>query len=344
MTSRKRSGSTTPTIQDVARTAGVAIGTVSRVLNGNNSVRPETRMKVEAAIRKLGYMPNETAQNMRRRTTKTVAIIVRDISISFFSDFVRAAQRTLEEHGYALLMFCSEDKKENELSYMRLCNARHVDGLIMTTCSEADDDLAAARAAALQPIVYMDRMVPGMRDSTAVSHRAGTREAVEHLLELGHRRIALITGSESLYPGRERVAGYLDAVTRRNVTPDMSLISSRSYESGSVYSETVRLLQSGGATAIIAGGVDALPHVVRAVRALGLRIPHDVSVISGADSYLEQLHDPPIAALRWSMAEIGRAAAQLLLDRIGGGEDLQNRRLIFPVEFVPRASCAAPGF
>src|SRR5690554_3214864 len=100
---RKTGSGTTPTIQDVARTAGVAIGTVSRVLSGHGSVRAATRVKVEEAIEKLGYTPNETAQNMRRRTTRTVAIIVRDISISFFSDFVRAAQRTLEEHGYSLL-------------------------------------------------------------------------------------------------------------------------------------------------------------------------------------------------------------------------------------------------
>lgn len=339
---RKKGPGAVPTIQDVARTAGVAIGTVSRVLNGNLSVRPATRARVQQAIEQLGYMPSETAQNMRRRTTKTVAIIVRDISISIFSDFVRAAQRTLEERGYALLMFCSEDRTENELAYMRLCNARQVDGLIMTTSSETDEDLVAARNAASQPIVYMDREVPGMRDSTAVSHRGGTREAVDHLLDLGHRRIALVTGSRQLYPGRERIAGFLDAMKRRNIEPDMSLVSSQSYEGGSVYSETIRLLQTANATAIIAGGVDALPHVIRAVRALGLRIPEDVSIVSGADSHLEQLHQPPIAALRWSMKEVGQTAAQLLLDRINEGDALAERKLTIPVEFVRRASCAPP--
>lgn len=331
-----------PTIRDVAKAAGVSLGTASRVINRNATVSPEIRTQVEQAIARLSYEPNAVARSMRLRSTRSIGVMMRDITVPIFADFVSAIEDTLETEGYSLLLACSQDRKERELRILKMFAQKKVDGLIMTTCSEQDTDLVLARAALGIPIVFMDRHIPKASDTIEIAHRAGTRVAVEYLLRLGHRRIGLVTGSEALFPGRERVVGYQEAYAKFKVKPDMSYVRADSFFSEAIFSNTMDLLhrRAERATAIVAGGFNMLAIVLRAVRTSGLSIPGDVSIITGADSELAQLACPTVTSVSWDMANVGRAAARSILDRLASQSSVA-RHVHFPTELLIRESCAS---
>jgi LacI family transcriptional regulator len=173
------------TIRDVARSAGVAVGTVSRVLNKHASVSPEVRARVVEAIRILGYEPDAVAQSMRLRTTRTVACAIRDISIAGFGSFVKAAEQVLREAGYTLLLTNNDERPQRELELLTTFAKRRVDGVIMTISDEGDEDLRRALKEMRVPIVLMDRDTALDLDVVAIDHRGGARAAAAHLLDLG---------------------------------------------------------------------------------------------------------------------------------------------------------------
>jgi LacI family transcriptional regulator len=331
---------TRPTIRDVAVAAGVSVGTASRVINGYTSVAADIRLRVQSAIEELGYEPSVVAQSMRSGATRTIGVIVRDITVSIFADFVRSIEETLDTAGYSLIIACSEDQKDREAAIMRMFDRRKVDGLIMTTASENDSELVKTRAALGIPIVFTDREVKGGYDSAFILHRAGTRQATEYLIGIGHRRIGLITGSQRLYPGRERVAGYREAFAAHGLSPELGYVRADSFHSDFCFSAAMDLLQGPRrATAIIAGGFGVLSHVLRAARQLRLAVPQDLSLVSGADSELAQLSSPSITSITSDMSSVGRNVAKLLLDRISGAIKGEARRLTFPAELSIRESC-----
>lgn len=331
-----------PTLRDVAAAAGVSIGSASRVLNANTSVASAIRQKVERAIEELGYEPNALARSMRVGSTRTVGVAVRDITIPIFADFVQGIQESLDDLNYSLLIACSKDQIERELSIVRVFGQRKIDGLIMTTSSEDDRELVEARRSLGAPIIFMDRAVVGDYSSVLISHRAGTREAVEHLLDLGHRNIGLITGASSLLPGRERTLGYCDAFAARGLTPPMEFVRAEGFQPEICFSHAMELMsRKPRATAIIAGGFSVLAEVLRAARLSALSIPRDISVIAGANSEFSQLFNPPISAISFDMKAIGKAAVSLLVNRLTG-ISAGPKDLTFPAELSIRNSCAAP--
>jgi LacI family transcriptional regulator len=332
-----------PTIKDVARRAGVSLGTASRVLNGHKSVSDAMRTRVEQAMRDLGYRPDAVAQSMRRGVTRTIGILIRDITVPVLAGFVKSAQDILHDAGYTLFLAGSEDRRERELEILNAYSRRRIDGLIMTTASEHDPVLLKAREALRIPVVLLDRDTPVTFDAVQIAHREGTRQAVNQLLDLGHRRIALLSGPETVRPASDRLLGYQDAFKARGLDFDPDLVRTQSFTADFGYVETATLLnQPQSPTAIVVGGIAMLAGALRAIRAHSLRIPEDISVIGSSDSDLAELATPAITVVRWNFAEIGKAAAQLVLDRIERDPDRPPRRVKFPTEFVQRASCGPP--
>jgi LacI family transcriptional regulator len=331
------------TIKDVAAAAGVALGTASRVLNSHARVAPATRQKVEAAIARLGYAPHQLAQSMRRGSTRTVGIMVRDITVPAFASFVRAAQETLQDAGYVLFITCSENRRERELDILRLLDRHRVDGLIMNTAIEGDPALTAARTAMRLPIVMLERQNVEPADSVLLAHYDGMRQALEYLFGMGHRRVGLVTGNATVYAGRERIRGYEAIHAAHGVPFDPTLVRAHDFSGESAFRETNLLLgMASRPTAIIAGGIAMLEGALRAIRAHGLRIPEDISLIGNADSELAQLSIPPITIVRWDYAKLGEISARLLLDHFNGDAGPVPRSILQPSEFVVRGSCAPP--
>jgi len=331
------------TIRDVARSAGVSVGTVSRVLNRNETVRADIRARVHQAIETLGYAPNFVAQSMRSRTTQTIGCIIREISIPPLAAFVRAAHDVLHEAGYALVLTNSEGNAERERELLKRLTRRQADGILLGQYSPLTAEFDAFLRTLNVPIVLVDRDEPVWADSVSADHFHSAKRIADHLLSLGHRRIAIITGPEDLLPARERLRGYRAAHAERGVTIDRELVSATSFLSKSGFSFMSGVLGNREPpTAVIAGGIDMLDGVLRAIRAKGLAIPRDISVVGAGDSSLAELHTPPISVSHWDHAEVGRIAAEMLLERISGHAAPEPRHVLLPTEFVFRESTAAP--
>jgi LacI family transcriptional regulator len=313
--------------------AEVAVGTVSRVLNKHTSVRPDARKRVLDAIVQLGYHPDAVAQSMRFGTTRTVALAIRDISIAGFGRFVKAAEEVLRQAGYTLLLTNTDEDSLREIELLHTFAKRRVDGIIMTVSDETDEHLLRALRQTRVPIVLMDREVALDLDVVAIFH----------LLGLGHRRIALLTGHGTMRPAHERVAGFEEAHRRAGVALDPQLVRRGGFTSEFGFEQTSALLDSGTPpTAIIAGGMSMLSGVLQAIAGRGLTVPGDISVIAGSDTDLAALAAPPITTVRWSNADEGRHAVRLLLDRLEGNYAADPRRVTVPTDLVHRASCAPP--
>jgi LacI family transcriptional regulator len=316
-----------PTIRDVARAANVAIGTVSRVLNGHKSVSDDVRRRVLKAIKKLNYEPDPVAQSMRLRVTRTVACATRDISMPGFGAIIYAAEEVLRASGYTLLLATTDERKERELNLLRMFQQRRVDAVILTTSSEDDAELSKHIKQLEIPIVLLDRERPVELDAVTIDHR----------------RVALLTGRPSMRPARERIAGFKDALAQLGKQAKEGIIRTGGFSAEFGFREASSLLSSSNRpTAIIAGGMAMLAGVLQAVRARGLSIPEDVSVIAGADSDLAALTTPAVTAIRWSGTDEGRMAVQLLLNRLAGNREGPAQRVMLSTELIPRASCAPP--
>jgi len=331
------------TIRDIAVAAGVAVGTVSRVLNANATVKPEIRRKVQRAIDELGYVPNAVAQSMRIGSTHTIGCVLREINISQLAGFVRAAHDVLDEVGFSLLISNSEGRQERERELLTRLARRQADGVMIGPYTPIAGDFEAFLRDLAIPIVLVDRDQPDWADAVMADHAEGMRLAVGHLLDLGHRRIALITGDRGLYPARERLRGFQEAYAARGLEPDQSLIHTISFLPGAGFRFTSAMLaQRNPPTAVISGGIDMLSGVLRAIRGRGLRIPDDISVIASGHSELAELYNPPIAIVAWDQAEVGRIAAGMLLDRLRNDGVHEPRHVLVPNEFVVRGSIGPP--
>lgn len=338
---RKRTGNVT--IRDVAKAANVSIGTASRVINNKQTVRPEIRSRVQSAIDTLGYRPNAIAQSMRRRSTHVVGCIIREINIPALAAFVRAAHDVLDAAGFSLLLSNSDGKRERERELLERLNSQQADGIMLGPYTPIDEQFDSFLRSLDAPIVLVDRDEPKWADAVMADHAGGIFEATTRLLELGHRRIALLTGDTVIYPARERVRGYRKAMAAFGAPIDESLIRTTSFAAAEGFRHTSSLLVGGDLpTAIIAGGIDMLAGVLQAVRVRGLKIPSDLSVIGVGDSELAQLCTPAIGVARWDQAEIGRTAAHLLLKRMEGDTDAPPEQVLLPTEFIQRASIAPP--
>jgi LacI family transcriptional regulator len=332
-----------PTIRDVARAARVAIGTVSRVLNGHKSVSDDVRERVLKAVEKLSYEPDRVAQSMRLGVTRTVACATRDISIPGLASVVNAAEEVLRGYGYTLLLAITDERKERELDLLRIFQQRRVDAIIMTTSSEEDADLCRQIRQLTIPVVLLDRDHPAELDAVTIDHRRGIRAATEYLLGLGHTRIALLTGRPSTRPGRERIAGFNEALAGSGRQAQPGLLRTGGFSAEFGFREASSLLSAPSRpTAIIAGGMGMLAGVLQAIRIHGLSVPDDISVVAGADTDLAALATPPITAVRWSGTDEGRMAVQLLLNRLGGNRKGPAQRVMLSTELIMRDSCAPP--
>ena len=332
-----------PTIKDVAVEAGVSLGTASRVINQYSDVNAEMKRRVERAIEKLGYTPDAVAQSMRLRSTRTIGILIRDFSSPAFVSFATVVQSALFREGYVPMLAGYDDEPKRELEIIGAFAQRRIDGLIVTTSSDSNTELAEARRKLGVPTLLFDRDPDKVQDTIAVDHRSGIRQAMAYLFELGHRRIALLTGAHHVRPARERIAAFIKAHADVGMEVDPVLVRAGSFSAEFAEQQSLDLLAlPDRPTAIIAGGVSMLPGVLRAIRAAGLRIPHDVSVVSSTNPEICELVTPTVTELRVDYSAIGLEASQVMLGRVQGTIDGPPRILRFDTTLIQRESCAPP--
>jgi len=331
------------TIRDVARAAGVSVGTVSRSLNAPQTVRRATLEKVRAAIESLGFKPDARAQGMRRRNTLAVGFISNDISNPVHAVVFRGAETELRARGYSLLVANTGGSAQREAEAIDRLQHGRVDGLIMTINSEQDRRCLDLLQAARVPSVLLDREIGLEIDAVLTDHAAGMRQAVDYLIELGHRRIALLTAGMDIRPGRERVRGFTAAFAQRRLACPKDLIRAQSLSADFGSRETTALLQlADPPTALIAGGNQILVGVLKAIQQRGVAVPRELSLVTCDRTDLSTIYPGPLTIIDRDLAEIGRTAAELLLQRMGAGAGRPAVRMSFPTHLVLGGSCARP--
>ncbi|HWE61544.1 MAG TPA: LacI family DNA-binding transcriptional regulator [Chloroflexota bacterium] len=331
-----------PSMREVAKTAGVAMSTVSRVISGHPDVSPEMRDRVQQVVERLGYEPHFLAQSLRRGATFSVGFTLSDIANPVIAQYARGAEIALRQAGYSLLVMNAENDPALDYAHVRFLLSRRVDGLLLLMASERKRATLEALARIQVPMVVIDRDFPRRLRASAVlcDHRSGMAAAVDHLIDLGHQHIALISWPLDLRPGRERLAGLRQAFAARGL-PDTSIPVLGPFTAEDGERATYELLDNDPApTAIIAGTNQLLIGCLRALTRRGLRPGADLSLVTSDDIPLAELFTPPIATISRDNIAIGSTAAELLLHRLHGRADPET--VILPTTFVPRASCSPP--
>ncbi len=329
-------------MREVAELAEVAISSVSRVLSGHPDVSQDMRDRVLDAVAQLEYEPDFLAQSLRRGQTLSVGFVLADISNPLMAEIVLGAEAELRGAGYSLLLMNSENDPALDATHVRFFQGRRVDGMILSLVSESDPRTIGTLRAVDVPLVVVDRRLdPDVRASSVRNdHAAGMAEAVRHLLELGHRRVALITGALDTFPGRERMEAMkrVIAATRGQVE-GRYLPGSFSADHGDAATREL-VGSSNPPTAIVCGGNQLLIGCLRVIQERGLEVGRDISLVTCDDVALSALYRPPIASISRDTVALGRTAAELLLKRLAGSAELED--VVLPTTYTPRASAAPP--
>jgi LacI family transcriptional regulator len=307
------------TIKEVAKRAGVSVGTASNVINGAVPVSPARRELVLAAIRDLGYQPSDVARSLKLRRTHMLGLVVSDITNPFFAQLVRGAEEAALAEGYLLLTFNTDDRIEREKHVLGVLRGRRVDGILLVVAPMRGASSHIAETIARgTPVVCLDRVPRGVTvDSVTVDNVRAARECVEHLLEMRHRRIGILTGSMLLATARGRLRGYRQALQAHGLSVDPELVREGDFRMESGYKLASELLSgSGRPTALfVSNGLMAI-GALRAVADLGLRCPEDVALATFDDLPLSEVLSPPLTSVAQPAYQMGYQGAKILFDRI----------------------------
>lgn len=308
-----------PTIVTIAEHAGVSIASVSRVLNGQ-SARPTTVKRVLAAADELGYVPNAVARSLKSRRTNHIAFAMADIGNPVYLAMVRQIQQVLRSAGYRLVLHSTDADVEDELEVLRGLGQRYVDGLILCPIRVTPGHLAELERTSV-PVVVIGSVPDGQRvDNVRADSRTGVALAIRHLYELGRRRIGFVNGPLDTVPGENRDIGYRAALAECGLAHDPRLVEVGDFYLDGGSAATGRLLdRCGSIDALLCANDLMAVGALRTLRERGLAVPGDVAVVGMDDTDLATTSWPPLTSVSLGSAERGRRAAELLVDRLGGG-------------------------
>ena len=329
-----------PTIHDVAKRAGVSPVTVSRVINNAGNVSAATREKVELAIEELGYVPSVMARSLRSKRTRTLALIVSDITNPFWTTVARGVEDTARSRDYSVFLYNTDENPLKQQRSLDVVVAQQVDGVIIAPYDSDAQNLAQLRQRDI-PTVIIDRRIEGWDvDSVRGDSLSGAKALVQHLIGLGHQRIAMISGPAKTSTAEDRVAGYRMALAEAGIPLDTRLIRRGEYRTLSGEELTLGLLDEGlNPTAIFAANNAIALGVINAVEKRGLRIPQDIALVCFDDLPDVSRLFPFLTVVVQPAYDMGVHAAQLLLSRLDSEVSLQPRHVVLPTRLIVRHSC-----
>lgn len=342
--SRRQRGPTRPkrpTIRDVAALAGVSHQTVSRVINREPSVRPETRSRVLKTIEELDYVPNPMARGLIANRTHCIGMVTTDVSDHSFAAAVAGAEKEARRLGYYLMVASVEEAAPADGGqYLRLLVERRTEGLILARAHGVAEQVAQAGETGM-PTVTIGPHV-GDHMSVDIDNVAAAREAVAHLLAAGHRSIAMITGPADWHAVQNRIRGYRATCEEWGVVPRDDLVEHAfDWSPMSGQAAAARLLARGESFTALFAHSDLLAlGAVRELRAHGLEVPRDVSVIGFDDIEVAAFTDPPLTTVRQPMEAVGALAASLVIGQIGERTTPQKKTHLLPGTLIARESVA----
>jgi DNA-binding LacI/PurR family transcriptional regulator len=331
-----------PSIKKVAEVAGVSVGTVSHVITGSVPVSEPLRLKVQAAIRKLNYHPNHVARSLKTSKTRTLGIIVPDLTITFFPQVIRGAETAARKSDYSLIAVNSDDDGERQKDLLSLLRSQRVEGILLVIAAAPTplNQISLIIDAGI-PIVCLDRIPDRVPvDSVSVEDLDAAEAGVRHLIEVGHRRIAIVTGPLALKNERRRLQGYRLALEKAGIALDEQLIWPGNLRPQDVTAMCRERLSAGPRrpdALFCTNGPTALA-ALRALRDSGLRTPEDIAFATFDELTVDDLFTPSITTVVQPAYDIGFRAAEILLERINGDGTGDTVTLRLPARLEVRTS------
>jgi LacI family transcriptional regulator len=324
-------------MRDVAKMAGVGTMTVSRVLNGTVKVSEETRARVLGAIAKLNYLPNEIARSLREQRSRQVGIIVPNLRDPFFAICSHSVSLVAKQHAYSVIITTSNEDPETEYVEATRMLRRHIEGLVVIPA------LGKSRLREKEfdqtPIVTLDRPVAGSPfDCVLVQNKIGARTGVRHLIEHGHRRIAFLGLSRTLFTIKGRMEGYREALLDAGLRPSTHYVGDALPE----MLTTIMTLMAGKnpPTAFFCSNNPVTRNALHALSTLNIKIPEDVAIVGFDDFEMADIIKPAVTVVRQPLDLLGSTAAELLFSRLETEANADpTRRIVLPVELIVRDSC-----
>ena len=333
------------TMKDLSRETGLGLATISKYFNGG-TVREKNRILIEAAVKKLHYMPNEVARSLKTQQTRVIGVIIPELSNAFITSIISSMEDILRKHDYAVIVCdCRSDPKREKEAVEFLLH-RRVDGLINMATDTTGAHLKTALAADI-PVLLVDRLIEGLRgkvSAVVIDNAYASHQAVRKLTDLGHRQIGLILGSPNLYTTNQRLSGYLNALKEAGISPSEDYIRYGDYTMDGGYQAVQDLLKlKQRPTALFVTNFEMTLGTMLALQRKGIRVPDDLSVI-GFDK-LELFGEifPDLTLIRQPQLSIGREAANLMLDLLGSRGNASHRIVTLSTELTEGTSVRALG-
>ncbi|MFN3005350.1 LacI family DNA-binding transcriptional regulator [Mycolicibacterium wolinskyi] len=327
------------TMGDVARIAGVSASTVSHVLNGTRKVNTATRLRVEAAIEETGYRRNVVARSLAAGRTHTVGLSISALTNPYFASLVHVVERALSEAGYVLIVGDSHDDVGSEKRVTDSLLDRKVDGMIVAPAAGSERVTIPEITRTGTPLVLIDRGIDIGCDQVGPENFSAARSLTEHLIELGHHRIAVVRGLAGISSTTERFDGYRTALADHGIAVDAALVLDGESNTDVAEREVSSLMSSANRpTALVSLNNAMTIGSLKAIRALGLSIPSDLAFVCYDDFEWSNLFEPRLSAAAQDVETIGAMAVELLLRRIRG-EEFAPQQIRIPTTFHHRNSC-----
>ncbi len=334
-----------PTIKDVADAAQVSITTVSHVINGTRYVSDELRKRVEEAMTVIDYHPNNLARSLRIGKTKTIGLIIPDNSNLYFAEIARIIEDLGYLHGYSVILCNTDDNCEKEASYINVLVNKQVDGVIFISAGGSGENLQKLLDQNT-PIVIVDREFPDVAaDLVLLDNYIGGEMAARHLIQLGHRRIACISGSLRLTPSAQRMDGYLHAMHEAGLaTPENYLVPGDfRYQSGETCMDKLLEDSFDRPSAVFVCNDMMAIGAIRSIRKHGLRVPEDISIIGFDNILLAQAFSPALTTIAQPIHDMSDIAIQLLIRRMESKKNQKTaepyERIVLTPTLIERDSC-----
>ncbi len=328
--------SSVPTLVDVAREAGVSLKTASRVLNNSPEVREEKAAKVRAAMERLGYHANALARGLKAQRSAAVGMIVPDLSDPFTANSVHGLQEVARRCGYAVILASSGGDVELERTEIQALIGRQIDGLVIAPADSRHDTFTGVIPAGVHVVAFDQVLRSAKVDSVTVTNRRSAREATEHLLGHGLRRVVVIGARPHLYTIKERVAGYRAAMRAADQQERICMVEHENVLTPQWFAENIFALHN--ADAILTLNWVCTMAALRGLRQLGKSVARDIAMLSFDNFDLADFITPGLSVIVQPAEEIGRVAANLLFERLNGSSG-SPRSVVLPAKLVIRQSC-----
>jgi LacI family transcriptional regulator len=326
-------------LKDVARTAGVSVGTTSRVINKHPSVSEEKRNRVLKAIDELGYKCNAIAKSLKMQKTKTIGVIIPDIANEYYADIVRGAEDIASKADYSIILCNTDCKEKNELATIKMLAEKQVDGIIMITYKLTPKTSKQLIDTGLPYVMVSTHVRDKNIVSVNISNDQAAYDAVQYLISRGHKSIAMITGPlDDIEGGIYRLNGYKRALSDNNIKYDQNLICESDYHFATGYNSMLKLLNRNiHFTAVIAASDYTIIGAAKALKEKNIQIPKDIAIMGFDNLAITEYIQPAITTVEQPRYEMGLVSVKQLLKMVNG-EELEEKQIVVNHKLIIRDS------